>query len=133
MKQAFRYNLIRFQPDVETGEFANIGVVVYAPDSHALAFRLLAPQLHQRISVFFSPLDNNIFLGAIALVTTELQRVQKLLPSVANPAALYEELIRAREDIIRYAPTGIILGNDPQAIADSLFNRYVERLQTLAA
>ncbi len=56
MKQAFRYNLIRFQPDVETGEFANIGVVVYAPDSHTLAFRLLAPPTTPTHQPFFQPL-----------------------------------------------------------------------------
>lgn len=133
MKQAFHYNLIRFQPDVETGEFANIGVVIYAPNTPTLAFRLLAPWQHQRITHFFSPLDTNVFQGALSVVQTELQRVQKLLPSVANPTALYEELIRPREDIIRYAHTGVILGDDPQASADALFSRYVERVQALAA
>jgi hypothetical protein len=133
MKQAFHYNLIRFQPDVETGEFANIGVVIYAPGTRALAFRLLAPWQHQRITHFFSPLGTTVFQGALAVVQTELQRVQKLLPSVANPTALYEELIRPREDIIRYAHTGVILGDDPQASADMLFSRYVERVQALAA
>lgn len=63
----------------------------------------------------------------------ELQRVQKLLPSVTNPAALHEELIRPREDIIRYAHTGVILGNTPQVSADELFSRYVQREQALAA
>ncbi|QQZ29234.1 DUF3037 domain-containing protein [Thiothrix subterranea] len=133
MKQAFHYNLIRFQPDVETGEFANIGVVVYAPDARTLAFRLLAPWQHQRITSFFNPLDTNVFQGALTVVQTELQRVQKLLPSVANPAVLHEELIRPREDIIRYAHTGVILGDDPQASADELFSRYVQREQALAA
>jgi hypothetical protein len=133
MKYAFQYNLIRFQPDVETGEFATIGVVIYSPSTHTLAFRLLAPWQHQRITQFFSPLHTNVFQGALALTQTELLRVQKLLPTVANPAALYEELIRPREDIIRYAPSGIILGDDPQTVADSLFDRYVARVQPLAA
>jgi hypothetical protein len=133
MKEAFQYNIIRFQPDTETGEFANIGVVVYAPVAHSLAFRLLTPGQHQRITGFFSPLDNNVFQSTLALAQTELQRVQKLLPKVANPAGLYAELIRAREDIIRYAPTGVILGDTPQTSANELFNRYVERVQPLAA
>lgn len=127
MKQAFHYNLIRFQPDVETGEFANIGVVVYAPDKHTLAFRLLDPQQHQRITQFFSPLDTNVFQGALELAKTELLRVQKLLPTVVNPTALHEELIRPREDIIRYALGGLILGEDAGASADELFRRYVQR------
>lgn len=127
MKQAFLYNLIRFQPDVETGEFANIGVAVYAPDKHTLTFRLLDPQQHQRITQFFSPLDTGVFQGALALAQTELQRVQKLLPTVANPTALHEELIRPREDIIRYAPTGVILGEDASTNAEELFHRYVQR------
>lgn len=65
MKYAFQYNLIRFQPDAETGEFATIGAVVYAPASRTLAYHLLDPNQNQRISGFFSPLDNNVFLGAL--------------------------------------------------------------------
>ncbi|MEZ5537774.1 MAG: DUF3037 domain-containing protein [Thiolinea sp.] len=133
MNQAFNYNLIRFQPDVETGEFANIGVVVYTPGQHTLAFRLLEPQQHQRITQFFSPLDSSIFQGALELVQTELERVQKLLPTVKNPVALQEELLRPREDIIRYAPAGVILGENAEATADELFSRYVQRTLATAA
>lgn len=133
MKQAFQYNLIRFQPDAETGEFANIGVIIFAPASKALAFRLLTPGQHQRVTAFFQPMDNEVLQATLALVETELQRVQKLLPTVANPVGLYEELIRPREDIIRYAPTGVVTGDNPQQSADQLFNRYVNREHSLAA
>lgn len=133
MKQAFQYNLIRFQPDAETGEFANIGVIIFAPASNTLAFRLLTPAQHQRVTAFFQPMDNEVLQATLALMETELQRVQKLLPTVANPTGLYEELIRPREDIIRYAPTGVVTGDNPQQSADQLFNRYVNREHSLAA
>ncbi|MEZ5480328.1 MAG: DUF3037 domain-containing protein, partial [Thiolinea sp.] len=63
MKQAFKYNLIRFQPNVETGEFAVIGVVLFVPKASQLTYRLLVPEQYQRIIDFFQPLDAGILQG----------------------------------------------------------------------
>lgn len=133
MKDAFHYNLIRFQPDPEAGEFANIGVVVFSPTSKAIAFKLLAAEQQKRVNTFFQPLDSQILVASLLGVETELRRVQKLLPHVMNPKGLYEEIIRPREDIIRYAPTSMIIGENLQDSANQLFSRYVSREYLLAA
>ncbi|MEZ5480304.1 MAG: DUF3037 domain-containing protein [Thiolinea sp.] len=127
MKQAFQYNLIRFQPDLETEEFAVIGVVVYSPTNRQLAYRLLDADHYQRIHDFFSPLDERVLPAALQMIETELQRVQKLLPSVDRPDALYAELIREREDILRFAPTSLISGEQISICTNDLFKRYVQR------
>jgi len=133
MNQAFQYNLIRFQPNVETGEFAVIGVVVYSPKTHELTYHLLTNDQHQRIHDFFTPIDKQILPAAIQMIEAELTRVQKLLPEVAKPDMLYDELIREREDIIRFAPPSVIAGKSIQDCADELFSRYVKRDYPLAA
>jgi len=37
-----QYSLIRFIPFAETEEFANIGIVVYLPETKQLRFKLLS-------------------------------------------------------------------------------------------
>ena len=133
MNQAFQYNLIRFQPNVETGEFAVIGVVVYSPKTHELTYQLLANDQHQRIHDFFTPIDKQILPAATHMIENELSRVQKLLPETAKPDALYAELVREREDIIRFAPAGVIAGQSIQDCTNELFSRYIKRDYPLAA
>ena len=133
MNQAFQYNLIRFQPNIETGEFAVIGVALYSPKTHELAYHLLEVDQYQRVHDFFKPISDQILPSAIQMIRTELQRVQKLLPETQRPDALYAELIREREDIIRFAPTGAVMGTQIQDCTTELFNRYVKRNYLLAA
>jgi len=133
MNQAFRYHLIRFQPDAETEEFAVIGVVVYSPTTHELAYRLIESDQYQRVHDFFSPIDARLLPATVEMMTAELKRVQKLLPEVPHPARLYEELVREREDIVRFAPAGSMSGKTAQACADELFQRYIKRHAVVVA
>jgi len=40
-KLACQYALLRFRPFAETGEFANVGIVMLAPEARFFGFRLL--------------------------------------------------------------------------------------------
>ena len=132
MNQAFKYNLIRFQPNVETGEFAVVGVVLYASE-HQMTYQLLEAEQYQRITDFFGPMDGNILQGALQRLEKELLRVQALLPQVENSERLYEELTRERESIIRFVPAGVIAGQSIQDCTNELFSRYIKRDYPLAA
>ena len=133
MTQAFKYNLIRFQPSVETGEFAVIGGVVYSPQSHQLTYQLLQTDQLDRIHDFFRPIDHGILQGVLQRIESELTRIQNLIPKVDNPIVLYEELIRERESIIRFAPAGTIMGERIEDCTSDLFTRYIQRDFSLAA
>jgi len=56
-KFACQYALLRFRPFVETGEFANVGVVMLAPEARFFGYRLL--KRYGRITQFFHQLDRN--------------------------------------------------------------------------
>lgn len=133
MTQAFRYNLMRFQPDAETEEFAVIGVAVYSPISHQLDYRLLGSHQYQRIHDFFKPIDVRLLPATIQMIETELNRMKKLITEVEHPDRLYEELVREREDIIRFAPAGAVMGQQIQDCTNELFQRYIDRTYPLAA
>ncbi|OQX06579.1 MAG: hypothetical protein BWK73_30530 [Thiothrix lacustris] len=125
MKQACKYNIIRFQPYPETQEFANIGIVLYAPKSRTFAFRLLAANRHGRVTQFFDTLDKTIFQNAVILVRDELKRIQRMMATLAKPEALYDDLVRPREDIVAYSGHYVRFTENPETTADELFEHYV--------
>jgi hypothetical protein len=124
MKQVCQYHIIQFQPFAETGEFANIGIVLFAPRARRLLFKLLDPRQHGRITQFFEPLDGKLFTHVHHALQTELARLAEY-----PDAAVIEELTRPREDIIRYSPKRVLFA-DTEVFAqtlDGLFEHYVQR------
>ena len=56
MKTACHYAIVRFMPFVETEEFANVGVVLFAPQDRYFGFRLLGNRT-SRITNFFEQME----------------------------------------------------------------------------
>ena len=122
-----QYSIIRFMPFVETEEFANIGIVVYLPETKELHFKLLSAKEHGRISHFFEPLKKVIFTGAVQIIHEELTHIQSLLiNSRQTKINLYEDLIRPREDIIQYSQNRALFSMDVAKTVDDLFDHYVK-------
>ena len=55
-KIACRYAIIQFMPYTETGEFANVGVVLACPETGYFDFKLQTKR-YARITAFFNELD----------------------------------------------------------------------------
>ena len=128
MKQACQYALIQFRPFAETGEFANIGVIVAAPKKGFFDFKL-APTRFARVTQFFKELDAKVYSAAISHFDEELNIVKKHFEG--RPALLHKELPallnRYTESLIRFSPLRIIGTDDLNGLTDILFNRYVGR------
>ena len=56
MNTACHYAIVRFMPFIETGEFANVGVVMFAPQARYFGFKLLVNR-QARVTNFFEQLD----------------------------------------------------------------------------
>lgn len=127
-RQVCKYSIIRFQPFVETEEFANIGIVLYEPTTRQLRFKLLSAKEHKRVSDFFDPLKKEIYVAAIQIIQAELERIQGILAnSVVTKMDFYEELIRPREDIVQFSKNRVLFGTDLNKTMDELFEHYVKR------
>ena len=135
---ACNYAIVRFMPYVETGEFANVGVLLWIPKQKTLLFRLLRRK-YGRITQFFEELDKHVYLKAMADLDAELHRIQVLLQEdtvvTANSnleygfhKGIFEEVIRPRETIIRFSEQRAILSENPEATVAALFNYYVDHL-----
>jgi len=126
------YAVLRFRPYQETGEFVNLGVVLFAHAVPFFDFRV-ETQRHRRVTDFFPELDGTRFRLARAAFRKEMQRVRHLLlePQRAlddqERLGVFRELVRPRESVFRFAEVSTVLADDPAAKLDELFQRYVHR------
>jgi len=133
-----RYSIIRFTPHVETGEFANIGIILIASKPGFLDFRVEARR-YARITGFFDTLEPHFFRNAVNSLVQELERVRKMLPKPdANQprmdfgmpdlcTQLFAEITREREGLINFSSNRVVLSDNPSKSLDELFGYYVER------
>ena len=128
-KQICKYSIIRFQPYPETEEFANIGIVLYVTASKRLEFKLLDVKQHARITHFFDhPLCKDVFVQTSKIIRSEIERIKTFSNEKASADVdLYAELIRCREDIIRFSESRVLFCIDPVETVDKLFEHYIHR------
>ncbi|WP_036183646.1 DUF3037 domain-containing protein [Marinobacter sp. ELB17] len=135
---ACQYAIVRFMPYIETGEFANVGVLLWIPKTRHLSFKLLRRK-YARITQFFEELDKAVYLKTMANIEAELFRIQSMLLHNTTTEfsghgmeygfhkGIFDELIRPRETIARFSERRSILSEDPQKTLQELFNYYVGR------
>lgn len=125
------YAIVRFAPFVETGEFANVGIVLMAPAQRYFGFKLLGKR-YSRITHFFEQLDAQVFRATLKALRQELQRVAVLLDrqpltDTAFAKNLFAEVVRPRETVIKYSEPRTVLADAPEATLAELYGFYVER------
>lgn len=130
---ACQYAVARFLPYAETGEFANVGIVLACPATGFLGTQLMPAKKTGRIAAFFEPLDKNVYRVALEYLRKELARVELMLRErvdTRTPAAvqqMFGSLTRPQESILRFSDTRVILTDDPAEELERIFARLVER------
>jgi len=110
-------------PYTETEEFAGIGIVLYIPSNKQLYFKLIEPTEHHRILSFFKKIDSDSFKDVLQIVQDELDRLQIIQIS----PAIFNELVRKRNEIICYSNNRAVLSINPQETINELFEFYVKQ------
>ena len=136
MKHACRYAIVRFMPYVETGEFANVGIVLMSPTAKYFGYRML--DRVRRVTAFFDELDPNIFRKARKTYLDEMTRIGSSIESAfvdaaKGPSANYAkfaftELVKPRQAIMYADEERVILTDDPAEKLIELFDHYVGRV-----
>lgn len=135
MNIACHYALVRFMPFIETGEFGNVGVVLFAPTARFFGFELLGQRI-ARITRFFDQVEPALFRASMVAMRAELQRISEMLcgadadqrlfePDRAN--RLWQEIVKPRESTLRFSNPRLALAGDPETKLHELFGFYVER------
>lgn len=130
---ACRYAIVQFMPYAETGEFANVGVVLACPQTGYFDFKLQTRR-YARVTAFFDELHRDVYVGAIKTMQSELERIQHMVASLPASAdrpdqirGLLGALTHPREAIIRFGMVRPMLTPDPAAQLHQLFDHYVDR------
>lgn len=137
MNTVCHYAIIRFMPFVETGEFANVGVLLYAPKSRYFGFKLLVSR-HARVTNFFEELDGKVFRSVMSAFREELERTTQLFRRMGTDHryrtldrvgadALWGELIKPKASTLQVSEPRIVFAVDAAQQVAELFEYYVER------
>lgn len=129
---ACRYAIVQFAPYTETGEFANVGVVIACPETGYFDFKLQTRR-YARVTAFFDELNADVYRTALKAMETELKRIQSLviaLPAVSGRTDRIRDLLTAlthpREAMVRFGQVRPILAQDPATQLIKLFDHYVD-------
>lgn len=134
-KIACQYAIVRFAPFVETGEFANVGIIMMAPKGRFFGFELETKR-YSRITNFFAELDAKIYKKALYNLKDELERANDILKAhgfdkrrkdndVDFANTFFNEIVRFRETIVRFGEVRTVLAADPKKKLKDLFEFYV--------
>lgn len=125
------YAIVRFTPFVETEEFANVGVVLYAPADKYFGFDMLTTRL-ARVAAFFEPVDAALLRRTMKDVRDELERVAHEFEALTRLGradagmALWRELLKPKSSQIALSSERVVLSERPREQVGELFKRYVE-------
>jgi hypothetical protein len=130
---ACRYAIVQFLPYAETGEFANVGVVLLCPEQGYFDYRLQNTRHTKRITTFFDRLDRTVYTKSLKFFQEELVRVKTLLDTEIFARAdadvsrqVFAALTHAREAIVRFSPVRAVMTANPAQEIATLFAHYVE-------
>jgi hypothetical protein len=126
------YAVVRFLPYRETGEFVNVGVVLFCRDAGFFDVAL-ETQRRRRVTDFFPELDRDLFSQGRQTFNQELRRVKQMLCADDRKLpddvrlTIFRELVRTRESVFRFSEVGTVLAEDPAKKLAELFDRFVNR------
>lgn len=127
MNTLCHYTIARFMPHVEAEEFANVGVVLFAPARHYFGFALL-PRQSERVAHFFPSVDARSFERVMHDLRNELARQTPAFEqaSAQTGAALWQELTKPKSSQIRFSAERVALTDAPAQHLQALYARYVQ-------
>lgn len=128
MKQMCKYALVQFMPFVETGEFANVGVLLCAPKTGKWEFKL-APPKFKRITDFFTEMDRQVYSIAVRKFQNEMQLTQQIAlnKKPKEMVDFFNEITRPRQALIRFSNVRTIMADTPEQALLTLFERFIRR------
>tara|TARA_R110002167_G_scaffold365788_1_gene591426 strand:- start:39 stop:854 length:816 start_codon:yes stop_codon:yes gene_type:complete len=125
-KYACKYVVLRFAPYSETGEFANVGVLLYSKSYNSFVFKLDTADIGARVSKFFHIDDKQVFKFAMASYQKELAFVQE---QVAHHHMTAEEafdfLVKPRATLLRFSEVRTVITDSIDGTLNSVFARMV--------
>jgi hypothetical protein len=134
MKVPYTYTVLRYIHDVLSGEFVNIGVVLYSPNAKFLDAKF---SLHYgRLSRMFSDVNGEHFRNNVRFIQGRLEEEGdrllhqlELERTAANVRELSARVLPIDDSSLQFSPEGYGVTESPQKTLEQLYVRFVEKYQ----
>jgi len=124
---------VSFRPYPETEEFACVGVILHSPLDNRFCYRLAkaSDRAFHRASGFFREIDAAIFKTALKCARLDIEHMITMATEELDPRLrenAFCNLIRPRENIIRYGRPRAVMTDDFEKEAEQQYEKIVQRV-----
>ena len=131
MKTNYSTIVLRYVHDVVTGEFANIGVVLYAPEQRFLEARFATS--YERLNAIFLKIDHLHFRALISYMANHFEQLAGeirdglTVPPVIALSEIVKQVLPPDDSSLQWSQQGGGITDDPARALSELYKRLVER------
>jgi hypothetical protein len=137
MKTNYSTIILRYVHDVVTGEFANIGVVLYAPGQRFLEARFATS--YERLNAIFLKIDHLHFRALMRYMANRFEQLGGEIRDGLNVAPvnalseMVKQVLPPDDSSLQWSQQGGGITDDPARALGDLYKRFVERFIAGAA
>lgn len=130
-KTAYSYTILRYFHDALTGEFVNVGSVLYVPASGLVRFKVRSTV--GRLRGVFPDLERTAFISAMRAARRGLERIAGesselgLFGGDGDASSVARLALPADDSSLQWSPSGSGLTDDPERTLIRIFERFVTR------
>lgn len=130
-RQAYSYTVLRYIHDAQTGEYVNIGVVLFAPERGTLLWNMR--HTIGRVKDMFPDLDRKAFKSTINDVERAIGQYKSrlsssdLLARQVDARELARVVVPLDDSSLQWSPLGMGLTDSPESALSRLFSRMVSK------
>jgi hypothetical protein len=131
MKTNYSTIILRYVHDVVTGEFANIGVVLYAPEQRFLEARFATS--YERLNAIFLKIDHLHFRALMRYMANRFEELSGEIREglhirpVNALAEIVKQILPPDDSSLQWSQQGGGITDDPSRVLSELYKRMVER------
>src|ERR1700693_4457428 len=132
----YSYTVLRYVHDVVTGEFVNVGVILYVPSTNTVMVRVR--KTIGRMRTLFPELNRDAFVRtmnaaerSVAALWRSLGNDGALLKPSGDAAAIVGRVLPRDDSSLQWSsPGGTGITDNPEKTIKRLFERFVSRYDT---
>lgn len=128
----YQYQILRYIHDQFTGEFGNIGIVLYSPENNFLRCKVVGR--YSRLSDFFGDINGQFLVASIKHFETSINKIGENIEDFMRVRELGEEISYITSVILPKDDSALQLTNtyygldlDPEIALADLFERVIEK------
>ena len=130
--KTYQYQVLRYLPDLVTGEFINVGLVFLEPETPFLRAQVITNA--KRLNSFFPDAASQLLLPSLSYFADAINQQGAQLSNQKAPASSISKLVLITEALMQpnnaawqLTPVAQGLTPDPEASFASLYSRLIKR------